>query len=204
MTTIQVSHEFHGYSDYWGGNGRRWDVGAGCLFASYGPDTSLRDCVDQWVSDFYIGGDFEPGYDVESGKSFRDAFEDIGEDDIREAILTNLLNNQGRADYKSGALCEFAAHCEDNRVCNECGASIGQPHEDGCAYVEDDDVYDVEPDDCDDCDDLDEYPQWIILIEIEVCSECGAGCDHTVDDLCADCGKKHYPDHFDDDGELVV
>ena len=195
MTIIRVSHEFHGMSDYWGGNGRRWDKGAGCLFAFYGPDTTLRDCVDQWVDDYWQGGDFDAG---------GDAFKDISGDDIREAILTDLLNERGRADYDSGALCEFAAECEDDRVCNECGEPIGQPHDDDCAYVAETGFgYNVESDDCDD-DDCFESPIWVILVEIDVCEECGAGCDHTVDDLCADCGKKHYPNDFNDKGEFIV
>ena len=191
MTTIRVSHEFHGMSDYWGGNGRRWDAGAGCLFAFYGPDTSLADCVDQWVSDFWNGGDFEHHGDG------RDAFEDVTDGDIREAIMTDLLNERGRADVASGALCEFAADYEDDRVCRDCGEPIGDDHNAACDSLEGDEVYEVGPDDCDD-DDCCESPIWVILVEIDVCSECGAGCDHTIDELCADCGAKHYPDHLDD------
>ena len=152
MPTIRVSHEFHGHSDFWGGNGRRWDDNAGCLFGFYGPDTSLADCVDQWIDDFCMGGDC-------------DSFAiDISESELREAILTDLFNDRGRADYASGALCEFAADCEDNRECRECGASIGCEHEEDCGYFED--GADVEPDHCDD-DDCYELPVWIILVELE-------------------------------------
>ena len=166
---IKVSHEFHGYVDYWGGNGRRWDNDAGCLFAFYGRETTLRDCVDQWVDDFCMGGDC-------------DSFPaDIGADELREAIVADLLNDRGRADYNSGALCEFAADCEDNRECRECGASIGCEHEEDCAIIDEildgDDqltIDDIENEvteddctDCDDCDDWDESPIWVILVELE-------------------------------------
>ena len=99
---LTVSHEFVGFGDYWGGNGRRWDDNAGCAFAYYGADTSLRDCVDQWVSDFWQGGDFEYHGDG------CDPWEDVTEDDIRAAILNDFLNDRGRADYDSGALAECA------------------------------------------------------------------------------------------------
>jgi hypothetical protein len=191
MPKLRVSHEFQGYSDYWRGNGRRWDKGAGCLFAYYGPDTTLRDCVDQWVDDFWGGGDFEHHDDGP------DAFEGITQDHLRQAILQDFLNEQGRKDYESGALCEFAAECEDNRTCCDCGAGIGDSHNADC------DDGDVGPDDCDD-DDWEESPIWIILVEIDVCKECGKGCDHTVDDLCADCGAKQYPSDFNNAGELIV
>ena len=105
---ITVSHEFHGYSDYWGGNGRRWDANAGCLFAFYDHSTTLKDCVDQWVDDYWQGGDCD---------SFPN---DITQEDIREAILTTLLNDRGRADYESGALCEFAAECEQTDEDYDC------------------------------------------------------------------------------------
>ena len=54
---LQATFEFNGLGDYWGGNGRRWDDDAGCLFATYGPRTTLQDVVEQWVMDFNSGGD---------------------------------------------------------------------------------------------------------------------------------------------------
>lgn len=92
---ITVSHEFAGWCDYWGGNGRRWNRNAGCLFAYYDKDTTLRSCVDQWCEEFWQGGDCD---------SFP---EEVTQEDIREAILASFTD-QGRADYDSGALAECA------------------------------------------------------------------------------------------------
>lgn len=142
---ITVSHEFHGMSDYWGGNGRRWDDNAGCLFAYYDHNTTLRDCVDQWVDDFNMGGDCDS------------LPEDITGEDIREAILDSLTG-KGRADYESGALCEFAANC-DRPECPYCGEECDD--ENGCdGYMGDVDGL-LEHDDC-----L-ESPIWVILVEYE-------------------------------------
>jgi len=92
---INVNHEFFGMVDYWGGNGRRWDDNAGCLFAYVNSQTTLRDCVDQWVEDFICGGDC-------------DSFPaEITAEQIREAILEGLTP-QGRQNYADGALCEHA------------------------------------------------------------------------------------------------
>lgn len=186
---ISVSHEFVGFSDYWSGNGRRWDNNAGCAFAFYGRDTTLRDCVDQWVDDWCMGGDFEHNGDGP------DPWEDVSSDDIRTAILDSLTE-KGRADYDSGALAECAADYArdaDPPVCRSCESSLGDKHYPGCAYAEEPYYGEtiVEDDDCDECDDCFESPVWIILIEIEQCSECGAGEEHTIDDICADCAKGH-------------
>jgi hypothetical protein len=143
---ITVSHEYTGMSDYWGGNGRRWNDNAGCLFAYYDKDTTLRDCVDQWVSEFNSGGDC-------------DAFPaGITSEDIRAAIL-DAMTPAGRADYESGALADCAKGCED----------------------------------CEDCDDYCESPVWIILVEVDVCPDCGdCSGDDTCDDLCEACNKLNY------------
>ena len=95
-TTLTVEHEFSGMGDYWGGNGRRWDNDAGCLFAHYGAGTTLRDCVDQWVDDFWNGGDCDS------------LPNNVDSSDVRDAILASLTE-QGRADYDSGAVAECAA-----------------------------------------------------------------------------------------------
>jgi len=77
---LTISHEFQGHSDYWSGNGRRWDDNAGCLFAHYGPETTLADLVDQWVDDFIVGGDC-------------DTFpESVTSDELRQAIV-NACND---------------------------------------------------------------------------------------------------------------
>jgi hypothetical protein len=80
-----------GMADYWGGNGRRWDDDAGCLFAYIGPDSTVKDIVDELCDDFIMGGDCDS------------LPECVDSDDIREAILA-MLSDAGRADYESGAL----------------------------------------------------------------------------------------------------
>ena len=154
MANITVEHEFCGWSDYWGGNGQRWDDNAGCLFAYYDKRTTLRDCVDQWVEEFCAGGDCD---------SFH---EDITAEDIREAILTTLLNDRGRADYEAGALAECAAdwasYSDDDEVEEDCESPIW--------------IILVKYDKCPDCD--------------------NPSGEETYDELCDSCHKKHYGDEY--------
>jgi hypothetical protein len=160
---ITVSHEFAGWGDYWRGNGRRWDDNAGCLFAYYNGKTTLKECVDQWVEEFWSGGDCDSLPAEVTGN------------DLREAILTTLLNERGRADYESGALCEFAENIKDI-VAEE------------CAEILDDDA---------DSDDLVEWPVWIILVEVETCPDCGAcSGEETYDELCDECQEKHHGNEY--------
>jgi hypothetical protein len=103
VTGMSATLIYSGMIDYWGGDGRRWDDDAGCLFAHYGPATTVRDIVDELCDDFCVGGDCD---------SFP---EHIGDDEIR-ATLLDMLSAQGRRDYNSGALSEFAiefAACND-------------------------------------------------------------------------------------------
>lgn len=143
--------EHAGMSDYWSGLGGRGE-GKGCAFAYYGHDTTLRDLVDQWCDDVHTND-----YD------FADMPESISDHDIRDCILC-MFNTRGRADYDSGALCEWAAYCEDERECRSCGERIGESHYDDCdnavgAFVE--------GDDCEDYNDFCESPQAIICINWE-------------------------------------
>ena len=164
---LSVSHEYSGMGDYWGGNGRRWDDDAGCLFAFYGKGTTLADCVDQWVDDYWNGGDCEYHGDG------RNPWEGITSDDVRAAILDSLTR-QGRADYDSGAIAECAAEyaaCSDPGVCRECGNSVGELHADDCVLLLDNgddpaDEFTVEEEDCDEEDDMSESPIWVILVEV--------------------------------------
>lgn len=151
---VSVTHEYSGLSDYWGGNGRRWDDDAGCLFAYYGATTTLRECVDGWVNDFSGGGDC-------------DAFhEDVTEEDIRAAILDSLTS-QGRADYDSGALAEVAveyAAVNGLEECPYCGFDHTECNdEDGC----DGRIGDIDGL-IEDREDFNESPIWVILVECEV------------------------------------
>jgi hypothetical protein len=213
---LTVSHEYSGLSDYWGGNGRRWDNDAGCAFAFYGAGTTLKDCVDQWVDDVWNGGDFE-----HNGEG-RDAWEEVTSDDVRAAILDSLTE-QGRADYDSGAIAECAAEYaaindlweqlesdgeldEGDRIKItgvdgrdvETEVSKITYHDDGTirsVFAEfDGKTYRRDPEDvyiCVEDDDCYESPIWVILIEVEQCSECGAGDEHVIDDICKACADKH-------------
>ena len=91
---------FTGYIDFWGGNGCRQGNNSGCLFAWYGPTTTLRECVDAWVDDFSHGGDFDEMVD------------DINKEDVRAAILQSF-SPKGLADYNNGALCGPAEDITD-------------------------------------------------------------------------------------------
>ena len=201
---LMVSHEFTGMSDYWGGNGRRWDDNAGCLFAFYNDQTTLRDCVDQWVDEFSAGGDC-------------DSFPaEITSEDVRAAILDSL-NSQGRADYDSGALAECAKYYDvewesaDNHDDVDVGDEVKIDDADAygkivkVTHYEDGSVrsilvdvdgkyYRRNPEDVyyrEDNDDYCESPVWIILVEFEICSECGKADEHAIGDICADCAVKH-------------
>lgn len=173
MTIINVTHEYSGLSDYWGGNGRRWDNDAGCLFAFYGAGTTLQDCVDQWVEDFNAGGDCD---------SFPD---DVTSEDIRAAILDSMTQ-QGRADYESGAIAECAAEyaaANDFSKCQECGESVGDEH--GTEHCGTEGK--VLAEDCYDEDDCYDSPIWVVLIEIEVCDDCGKWVETDGDNICPTC-----------------
>lgn len=98
--TINVTHEYCGHSDYWSGNGARWGDNAGCLFAFYDHETTLREVIDQWVDDFNGGGDCD---------SFP---EDITSEDIRKAIMDSLTT-EGVKDYETNAIFGPARDLED-------------------------------------------------------------------------------------------
>jgi len=152
MSNLSASLIFSGYSDYWSGASNR-GRGGGCAFAYYDADTTLKDIVDQWVEDSWSNE-----YD------FEDCPESVTSDDIRDCIIESLTES-GRADYDSGALCEWAAYCEETRTCRECNAPIGEEHDEDCEYYEDDELNDVEPDDCEDYNDCCESPQVILWID---------------------------------------
>ena len=168
MSNLTCSFEFSGMSDYWGGMGDR-GRGHGAAFAYYGRDTTLRDIVDQWVEETWC-----------NEHDFDDMPESISRDDVRDCIVESLTA-QGRADYDSGALCEWSAYCEDERECRSCGERIGEPHCEDCdnavsAIVEDDD--------CDDDEDNCESP--IAIMEID-------WTDHP-----------DYSKYEDNDGKLII
>lgn len=84
---------YNGLSDYFGGHGCRYNQTL--LYAYYGSGTTLRNLIDQWVDDSCNGFASEYLPEVFSGY------------DVRKALLT-MLTDLGRADYKAGALSEFA------------------------------------------------------------------------------------------------
>jgi hypothetical protein len=192
---ISVTSEYVGMPDYWSGNGRRWDDNAGCLFAFYNDETTLRCIIDQWVDDFWGGGDCD---------SFP---EEVTSDDIRAAIMDSLTD-EGRADYQADALCGPASDyeveweaCEsvddveigddvkidnidDDEVIGEVTkvteTSIFVEYNDKLYRRDPEDVYKrVDDNDC--CD----SPMWVVLVEIETCEDCGECVND--DDECPKC-----------------
>jgi hypothetical protein len=182
MSLVTASFEYAGFSDYWGGNGDRWDDNKGCVFSYYGAGTTLREIIDGAVDDFCAGGDCD---------SFP---EDVDSEMVREALL-DCLTDTGRAGYESGAVSEFAqGYANDNEfnVCRECGASVGDEHETDCEFIVDDPDRDnvVEDDDCEPDYECSESPVVIFLLECSVCSVCGKLAEHEVDDICAECHEE--------------
>jgi hypothetical protein len=189
MPLVTAEFLYAGLPDYWQGNGDRWDDDKGCLFAYYGAGTTVRDIIDGAVDDFLSGGDC-------------DTLSDISCDTIREALLA-CLSDEGRADYHSGAVSEFALDYADTNnlnKCRGCGELVGEMHEEDCevlAELLDGEYTGYDPDDIqvisDDCneDECCDSPMVVFLIRAEVCDECNALAEHVVDELCADCAKKH-------------
>lgn len=102
---LKATLEYSGMIDFWSGNGRRWDDNAGCLFAPYDEQTTLRELVDSWVDDFNCGGDCD---------SFPD---NVTSGDVRRAILDSFTP-RGKKDYEENAICEFAYGLEEDVDCD--------------------------------------------------------------------------------------
>lgn len=125
-----ATYIYSGNPDYWRGNGDQWDDDKGCVFASYGSRTTLQQLVEDAVSDFNMGGDFD---------SFP---EDVSDDDIREALLESFTD-QGREDYYKGVVWDGAVEymdLNDFDKCKECGNYIGTEHSEKCEFADDGDV----------------------------------------------------------------
>jgi len=152
MSNITASYQYSGLPDYWYGAGGRGERG-GCAFAYYGRNTTLHDLVDQWVDDAW-----------QNEHDFAGCPEEVSSDDIREAIVDSFTE-AGRADYASHAICEFSLDIEDERVCRECEEPIGDLHDEDCAYVIEQGMYEVEDDDCEDDNDMMESPIAIMWID---------------------------------------
>jgi len=96
---LSARYEYSGYSVYWGGH-RETDndeYSEHLLYAYYGKDTTLASIIDQLVEDSYSG----PGCEMLP--------EDVTEDDVRAALL-EMLSDEGRADYASGAIAECSSY----------------------------------------------------------------------------------------------
>jgi hypothetical protein len=189
MSLLTATYIYDGLPDYWGGNGDRWNDNAGCVFAYYGPFTTLRDIVDGAVDDFCAGGDCDT------------MPEEVTEEMVRAALL-DCLTDAGRADYDSGAVAEVAAEYADvngyNR-CDVCGEMIGEPHDEGCS-VEGELVVE---EDCYDDDEFSESPFCVFLLECSVCPDCGKLADTSEYGCCAECQVADVDDIIDDSVEAT-
>lgn len=169
---LTASYVYSGYGDYFGGHGCADDEDRKefLLYAFYGRKTSLADIVDDLVSDCYVGPVGE------------DLPDDITEDDVRDAIMTDMLNDRGRADVVAGAIAECSADYADANnlnVCRDCGAELGDEHKDDCSYVAEwresgewteDESPEVIEEDCksDDDDDCGESPIFVVILKYEL------------------------------------
>jgi len=144
MSNVSASYLYSGMSDFFSGYG--CNDNQSLLYAFYGPRTTLRDIVDQLVSETW------------SGPASEDVPEDLSNDEVRAAIL-DCLTEQGRADYASGAISEFA---EKYAAANDLD---GEEEDDDCM----------------------DSPVVIFLLEWEACADCGAFTELNEDEVCAEC-----------------
>ncbi len=96
---LSASIVYVGNSDYWYGYTETncEEYSEHLLYAFYGRDTSLRDIVDGLVEDSWTGSTSES------------LPEDVTQDDVRRALLDDMLNDQGRANYENGAIANCSA-----------------------------------------------------------------------------------------------
>lgn len=139
---LTAQYLYSGYSDYFNGFGCADDEERieSLVYASYGRHTTLRDIIDQLVDDSW------------TGPSCDELPEEVTDNDVREAILTGMLNDTGREDYESGALAECASNMDRLTECPDCKAEL-----DG----------DFDYDCCPECNvwfDQDESPVFIVLL----------------------------------------
>ena len=176
--TLTASYVYSGMGDYFSGRGCADDDDRKefLLYAFYGRKTSLADIVDELVCDTW------------NGSASEELPEDVTDSDVRDAIMTDMLNGHGRADVASGAIAECSADYDDANnldVCRDCGASLGDEHKDDCSFVagqresgdwDDDEAMEVIDEDCDDDDDDDddcgESPIFVIVLEYTYPEDC--------------------------------
>ena len=140
--TLTASYVYSGLGDYFGGHGCADDEDHKefLLYAFYGRKTSLADIVDELVCDSW------------NGAASEELPEDITDSDVRDAIMTDMLNGRGRADVASGAVAECSANYTADAEC-ACGASLTD--------VDDGDPCPV----CDCWNDFDESPTFVVVLE---------------------------------------
>jgi hypothetical protein len=200
---LTASYEYSGFSDYWGGHGEadNEEHKEFLLYAFYGRNTSLADIVDELVSDAWNGS---------ASYALSELSEELSDDDIREAIMSDMLNERCRADVASGAVAECSEAWGADAECS-CGASLS-------------DVADG--DECPGCgeyDDHGESPIFVVVLDYRYppadadatgCPEYDGetGCDNcsTYDD-CGDredrAGYEHDPlgvDYGDDNDSIKL
>jgi len=139
---LTAHYLYAGYSDYFSGHGCADDDehSEHLLYACYGHHTTLRDLVDQLVEDSW------------SSCAAETLPEEVTDRDVRAALL-DMLSDEGRADYESGALAECAANMDRLTECPDCDAEL-----DG------DEDYDCCPK-CGEWFDQDESPVFIVLLD---------------------------------------
>ncbi len=98
---LKATFLYAGYSDYFSGYSCDDDDyhSEHLLYAFYGHCTRLRDIIDELVEDSY------------SGPASETLPEDCTEDEVRTALL-DMLSNDGRIDYDSGAFAECSIAIE--------------------------------------------------------------------------------------------
>jgi hypothetical protein len=191
MPLVTAEFIYAGLPDYWGGDGDRWDDDKGCLFSTYGKDSTVKDIVEDAVADFMGGGDCDS------------LSEEVTDGAIRAALL-DCLSDEGRKDYHNDVVSELAVDYADaNELdrCRGCSESMGDEHDEDCeilAGVLAMDAYAgcvaedimVTEEDCNE-DECCDSPMVVFLIKTTVCDECGDLAEHHTDELCEACAKKH-------------
>jgi hypothetical protein len=99
---LSATFLYSGMGDFWSGDGDRWDKNKGCLFASYDPDTTLKDLIESWVNDYTSGGDCDD----------KEVFERVSEDQVRQALI-DMLSPEGKEHYENDVIWEGAKEFGD-------------------------------------------------------------------------------------------
>lgn len=158
---VQALYLYSGMSDYWRGDGERWEASKACTFATYGPDCSLRTVINALVDDSNDGPDFQ-------GKPLWDAIE---AEDIRQALILSL-SPEGLEEWErnDGSPCEFAREYGEPLLAPPTEADALPCAESGCSNVARYKMADGSFR-CEECIQQDESPCVIFLLRI-ICAGC--------------------------------